>query len=94
MQEPLINILSILILVGSAQGLFLAVALFFMRRGNLRANLYLAGLVLTLSLLLVDGFLNVTNSYSLYPHLIGVVWPLNFLIGPFLYFYVKELSSP
>jgi AraC-like DNA-binding protein len=92
--EPTISFLSVLILIGAAQGLFLVLTLVFMRRGSRRANLFLAALVLTLSILLIDGFMNVTNYYSRYPHLFGVVWPLNFLIGPFLYFYVRELSSP
>lgn len=94
MREPSINFLSVLILIGSAQGLFLALALVFMRRGNRRANPLLAALLLTLSVLLIDGFLNVTAYDSRYPRLIALIWPWNFLVGPFLYFYVRELSSP
>ncbi len=89
-----LNVLSTLVLIGAAQGLFLVLALVVNRKGNRRANLFLAALLLLLSLGLVDGFLNVTNSYRDFPHLIGVVWPGNFLIGPFLYLYVRELSSP
>lgn len=87
MQEPSIRFPSVLMLVGCAQGLFLSLALAFMRRGNRRFNLFLAAL-LTLSILLIDGFMNVTNYYIRYPHLLGVIWPMNFLVGPFLYFYV------
>lgn len=94
MREPSINLLSVLILIGSAQALSLALALAFMRRGNMRANLFLAVLLFLLSLGLIDGFLNVTNYYTRYPHLIGVTWPGFFLGGPFLYFYVRELSVP
>ncbi len=94
MREPSISFLSALILIGSAQGLFLALALVFMRRGNRRANLLLAALLLTLSVLLIDGFLNATNYYSRCPRLIALIGPWNFLVGPFLYFYVRELSSP
>jgi AraC-like DNA-binding protein len=94
MREPSISFLSALILIGSAQGLFLALALVFMHRGNRRANLLLAALLLTLSILLIDGFLNVTAYDSRYPRLADVIWPVNFLVGPFLYFYVRELSSP
>ncbi len=94
LREPSISLFSVLILIGAAQGLFLSLALAFMRRGNRRANLFLAALLFILSLLLIDGFMNVTNYYSRYPRLLGVVWPINFLIGPFLYFYVRELSSP
>jgi AraC-like DNA-binding protein len=94
MREQSISLLSVLILIGTAQGLFLALALAFMRRGNKRANLLLAALLVTLSVLLIDGFLNVTDYISRYPRLADVIWPWNFLVGPLLYFYVRELSSP
>lgn len=93
-RENSINFLSILILIGAAQGLFLSFALVVIRKGNRRANLFLAALFVTLSIGLLDGFLNVAGHYSRYPHLIGIIWPANFLIGPFLYFYVGELCSP
>jgi len=94
MIEQSIGFMSVLVLIGSAQGLLLALALVFMRRGNRRANLFLAALLLILAIGLVDGFQNLTNYYLRYPYLIGVVWPANFLVGPFLYFYVRELCSP
>lgn len=93
MSEQSISFMSALVLFGSAQGLLLALALAFMRRGNRRANLLLSALLLTLALGLVDGFLNLANYYPRYPSLIGVIWPANFLVGPLLYFYVKELCS-
>ncbi len=93
-QEPSISFLSVLILIGAVQGLFLAFALVFMRRGNRRANLYLAALLPAFSVVLMDGFMYATNYYIRYPHLLGLVWPAKFLLGPLLYFYVRELSSP
>jgi AraC-like DNA-binding protein len=89
-----INILSVLILISAAQVLFMAVALVIMRRGNRPANLFLAALLLTLAILMIDGFMTVTNYYYRFPHLIGVVWPAYLLSGPFLYFYVRSLTSP
>ena len=82
-----------MILIGAVQGLFLAIVLAVMRKGNRRANLFLAGLLFTNCLGLLDGFLDVTNSYAGYPRLIGVLWPGYYLVGPCLYFYVKELTS-
>lgn len=93
MMPASMSFISVLILIGSAQGLFLAVALVMIRRGNRRANRILSSLALVLSILLVDGFMNVTNSYSRYPQLIGAAWPICFLVGPLLYFYIRELSS-
>jgi AraC-like DNA-binding protein len=94
LREPFIGILSVLILIGSAQCFFFSVVFLFMRRGNRRANLFLAAVTLSLSILMVDGFMNVTNYYSRYPRLIGVAWPVYFLVGPLFYFYVRELSTP
>jgi AraC-like DNA-binding protein len=91
--SPYNGILPVLIMIGAAQGFFLVVALVFMRKGNRRANLFLAAFLLALSILIVDGFMNVTNYYSQYPHMIGTIWPVCYLVGPFFYFYVRELSS-
>ncbi len=86
--------MSVLILIGAVQGLFLAFALVLMRRGNRRANLFLAGALLVASSTLFDGFLYITNNYGRYSILTGVVWPVAFLAGPFLYFYIRELTLP
>jgi AraC-like DNA-binding protein len=95
MQEPQINILSVLILISAGQCLFFSIVLFVcMRRGNWRANFFLAVFCLILSVMFVDGFMNVTSYYGRYPHLIGMVWPVYFLVGPFHYFYVRELCLP
>jgi AraC-like DNA-binding protein len=93
LKEPSISLAPVLILIGSAQSAFLALALIMKRAGNRKANLFLAVLLFTLSIGLIDGFLIVTNYYRLYPHLIGVERPLEFFYGPLLYFYVRELSS-
>ena len=94
MPEISVNVLSTLILIGAAQGLLLVLALAANRRGNGRANLFLAALIFLLCLGLVDGFLNVTAAYRRFPQLVGLFWPANFLIGPFLFFSVRELSFP
>jgi AraC-like DNA-binding protein len=93
MQEPSINFLSILILIGSGQALFLALVLVFTRRGNRRLNLLCIAGFFVASLTLLDGFMYVTNYYSRYPHLIGVVWPVYYLYWPLLYIYIRELTS-
>jgi AraC-like DNA-binding protein len=41
-----------------------------------------------------DGYLDVTDFYGRYPHLIGMTWPVYFLVGPVFYFHYRELSSP
>lgn len=93
-QEPSINVLSVLLLIGSAQFLFLASTLLLIQKGNLRANLFLSALSLVGSLALLDSFLYEANYYVRYRHLIGVVWPSYFIYWPLLYFYIRELTSP
>lgn len=94
MQEPSINLLSVLLLIGSAQYLFLASMLLLIRKGNIRANRILSALSLVGSLALLDGFMYEATYYVRYRHLIGVVWPGYFIYWPLLYFYVRELTSP
>ena len=94
MQEPSINLLSILLVIGSAQYLFLASALPLIRKANIRPNLILSALSLVASLALMDGFLYEAHYYVRYRNLIGVVWPFYFMYWPLLYFYVRELTSP
>lgn len=94
MRDPFDSVLAVPILIGAVQGLFLAIVLAVMRKGNRRANSFLAALLFVNSLGLLDGFLDMTNYYARYPGLIGALWPGYYLVGPFLYFYVKELTSP
>jgi len=86
--------MSILLLLGVAQNVILALALVGVHKGNSLANRILAVLLLVFSLSLIDGFLFETNYYFKYPYLIGLEWPFGFLYGPLAYFYVKALTSP
>ncbi len=94
MIEPAINILSVLLLIGFAQGIFLALAIIVRGRGNILANRFLSTLTIALSIGLLDGFMIESNYYLRYPFLFGAALPLNFIFGPLFYFYVKELTSP
>jgi hypothetical protein len=93
-QEPSITFLSLLLIIGCAQYLFLAFMLLFIRKGNFRASLFLAALSFVAALKLLDGFIYEANYYFQYRHLIGVVWPSYFLFWPLLYFYIRELTLP
>lgn len=86
--------MSVLLLLGAAQGAFLSLVLSRTKKKNRAANLFLACLLLVFSVSLVHGFLSVTYLYLQYPRLIAVEWPLTFLYGPLLYFYVKSLTKP
>lgn len=86
---PRLDIFSLLILLGIFQGIFLAY--FFLNRENrkVQSNMAIGLFVLAMSLTISEIFLN-------YSHFIlKVIWindfsePLNFVYGPFWYFYVR-----
>jgi len=86
--------MSVLILFGAAQGAFLALVLARLKKGHRTANRFLACLLFIFSIGLVEGFLSVTYLSVKLPSLIGIDWPLIFLYGPLVYFYVKALTEP
>jgi AraC-like DNA-binding protein len=88
-----IDFLSILYLIGAAQGLFFAAALFSKDIGSHVANRYLALLLLAISFSLIDEFFFQSKYFIEYPHLIGLVWPLDFLYGPLFFYYLRLLTT-
>ncbi len=91
--EPAIDFLSVILLAGAAQGLFLALGLLRVRKENRLANRYFALFLVIFSLTLVDEFLHQSRYYTALPHLLGTFWPLTMLFGPLLYFYVKSHTA-
>ena len=90
---PEIDLLSVIYLIGAAQGVFLVVALLDKKIVNKQANRYLAAFLFIFTLSLVDEFLYQSHYFYEHPHLIGLIWPLEYLYGPLFYFYVRELTS-
>jgi AraC-like DNA-binding protein len=88
-----LSLLSIFIIIGVIQGFFLSI--FFIKSSiNIKANLYQGLLILTLSLAILEQWLNITGYIT---HILIVTnsteW-LNLLIGPLLYLYVKKSIDP
>ncbi len=87
--SPRLDIFSLLILLGIFQGIFLAY--FFLNKTNrkVQSNIFIGFFVFFMSLTISDIFLNYTG------YILKVIWindfsePVNFLYGPFWYFYVK-----
>ncbi len=90
---PQIDLLSIVYLIGAVQGVFLVVALLDRRISNKDANRYLAFFLMIFTLSLVDEFLFQSHYFYSYPHLIGLIWPLEYLYGPLFYFYIRTLTT-
>jgi AraC-like DNA-binding protein len=87
------SILTILNLLGAAQGLLLACALVTMARGNRTANRLLAAFVASTAIQLIGAILFTTRHILEVPHLSRVHHPLLFLSVPLLFFYVRALTT-
>lgn len=91
--NPSIDLAATLLLVGSAQAFFFVLALLTTHTENYNANRYLALFLVLLGITLIDEFMTWTHYYHSYPHLLGLIWPTNYLYAPVAYFYVKSLTS-
>ena len=78
-----------LILVGVAQGLFLAFMLWQKMALN-AANRFLIILILVLTGLIWSGYLHDTGGFQSLPHLVYVFEPLKMLIAPCFYLYIRH----
>jgi hypothetical protein len=89
-----LDFISVFIIIGVIQGFFLS--FFFIKKSSvsINANLYQGLLILTLSLAILEQWLNITGYIT---HVLIITnsteW-LNLLIGPFLYLYVKKSIDP
>jgi len=92
--ESGITLFSIILLLGAAHGLFLALALLNAPGGNLVAHRYLALLTLVFAIDLASEFLYQARYYTQATYLVGINDPLDFLYGPLTYFYVRALTEP
>lgn len=94
MNEPAITWTSMLLLLGFAQGLILALLLARSGANNRTAKRMLIALLLLMCVGLAEGFMDESRYYLRFPHLITVEWPSNLLYGPFVYFVVRSFTDP
>ena len=94
MPEPSLDWLAVINLVGVAQGLFLSVVFFTVKRGNQTANHLLGLLLLVLAFIVFEIFLGYTGYIQYVPVLVNLEEPVAFLIGPLTYFYTLALLKP
>lgn len=91
--RPSLNLLAVLNLLGAAQGLLLTLALVTVKRGNRLANKLLAGLTLSIAIIVTGAVLLTTNYVFVYPHLSRVHHPFVFLAGPLLFLYIRTITA-
>ncbi len=84
--------LTTLLILGAAQGIFLGVSLLG-RKVNTTANRVLAVVMFVSAVFLLVGVFYIEDYYLRFPHLIGFGQPLVFLFGPILYLYALLVST-
>lgn len=75
-------------------GLLLALALFFLKKGNRKANLLLVLVVLIYTASSINNFMMFSGFYKTYPHYILLAYPFTFLLGFLFYLYIQFLIHP
>ena len=85
-----IDALSVFIFLGVFLGLMLSVFYIFKSTANIKANRYQGFMLLSLSLCFIELLLNRTGYIVKVLPLTFSTASLNFLIGPFLYLYIKK----
>jgi AraC-like DNA-binding protein len=85
-----IDVLSAIIFLGVFQGLILSFFFILKSRTNIMANRYQGLLILALSLVILEQLLNLTGYIVKVLEISNYSEPVNFVIGPLIYLYVKR----
>ncbi len=91
--EVRFSFVGIILIIGVAQGFFLATVLFFIKKGNIKANRFLAMFLLFFSLLTIGDILYESHLLLTCPGFYLVFDPLLFILAPLCFFYVKTLTN-
>jgi len=86
-----LNIWNVALLLGAAQGIFLAAFLAFHKKNRI-ANRILA-VFLSASAVIIASPEIVRQYYAVFPHLIALTFTLTFLLGPLIFFYVEHVLA-
>jgi AraC-like DNA-binding protein len=88
-----LNALSVFIFIGVCQGFILSFFFIIKSSSNIKANLYQGLLLLSLALLMLEQFLNLTGYIIKVLPITNYSEPLNFTLGPLLYLFVKRSTD-
>lgn len=92
MEPPSLGWIEIVALLGSAQGILLALAL-AARRSNVTANRILGLAMVSFSMFLLSAPYYAAAYHEIWPHFIGVSYALPLFFGPILYLYALSVSD-
>lgn len=85
-----ISAVTVFVFLGVFQGIVISLFLIFKSSKNREANIYEGLMFLALSLCILEQFLNMTGLIVKVLFVTNTTEPLNLVIGPFLYLYVKR----
>lgn len=89
-----LDILSLIIFIGLSQGIIISLFFIFKPSTNIRANRYQGLLMLVLSLCILEQVLNRTGYIVKVLFITNTTEPLNLVIGPLLYLFIKRSIEP
>lgn len=92
LSEITFDLWTALLIFGFLQGLFLGMIL-MLGKTRKKSRYFLIGLILIVSLNLLNYVVIHSNLYTKIPHLVNLSLPLLFLLGPLFYFYLKSVLS-
>jgi AraC-like DNA-binding protein len=92
--EVNIDLLSVFIFLGVFLGLLLSFFFIFKSSANIKANRYQGLMLLALSLCIFEQFLNITGYIVRLLPLTNTTEPLNLVIGPLLYLFIRRSIEP
>ena len=85
---------TIFLLLAAGQGLFLSLALITSKMGNYQANRYLGLFTLLIAVTVLDTSIDSSDTSEGILLLRTLVYPRDYLFGPALYFYIREMTLP
>ncbi len=88
-----INLISLMLIIGCFEGVFIATYLIIKESVKYQANRYLAGLILVVTAVLLPGFTYRIGLLPQFPHVIRFDLVTFFLFGPLALFYVQACSQ-
>ena len=90
---PVFDAWSIIFLIASVQGFFVAFVLFRWRRGDRRANRLLAAVMLLFSVTMLEYVLYWVGCWGRFPHMAEVSSQFPFLYGPLMWLYLRTIYT-
>ena len=88
-----IKFLSYINLAGAIHALIQSMVLFFIRRGNRRANKIMALFLLALAIGMANGIVSLLGLYDIWPSLSILLGPMVLTYGPLFYLYIRAMTG-